>query len=100
MDTARNTENKAIAETILTQLGGRRFLAMTGARNLTYGDRALTCRLPIGKARFLSVELNCWDTYDVSVFRANGDICGTLANVYADQLRAAVENLTGLALAL
>lgn len=94
------TKNMQVAETILTQLGGRRFQMMTGARDMTVTERGFCCHLPIGKARILTVDLNDFDTYDVSVFRANGRMIGTLINVYADRLRAVVEDMTGLALAL
>lgn len=40
---------KEIATTILKQLGGNRFLAMTGAKHLAYGDNDLRFRLPKAK---------------------------------------------------
>lgn len=58
-----------VAETILKQLGGDRFIAMTGARNFLADGNALRFRLPsnFAKRRINAVRftLNGTDTYDV-----------------------------------
>jgi len=41
---------QGIAQTIIAQLGGRRFIAMTGARNLIGGENYLMLSLPTGFA--------------------------------------------------
>jgi hypothetical protein len=42
---------QGIAQTIFAQLGGRRFIAMTGARNLVGGENYLMFSLPTGFAK-------------------------------------------------
>src|SRR4051794_13969515 len=62
-----------VAETILEQLGSRRFLAMTGAKSLVAGGRTLTFALPRGVARSginkVRVTLDTSDTYTVEFCR-------------------------------
>jgi len=88
-----------IATTILEQLGGRRFIAMTGARCLAdYGD-ALSFKLPDRFARqninFVKIRLNGMDLYDLQFGQIRGmtyrvlleldDIdCGSLQPVFSD----------------
>lgn len=90
-----------IAATILQQLGGSRFIAMTGAKNLINHGSALSMKLPrnASKANMLKITLDANDTYTVefSKFR-NLDITPvkTLNNVYADQLRSVFTATTGL----
>lgn len=98
--------NKQIADTIYAQLGGSRFVRMTGARNFSYAGPSLHFGLP---ARFAKdginrvvVELNGSDLYDVTFYRFNQrakEMLKTIAeerDVYADQLRAIFEKHTGL----
>ena len=58
--------NMQIAETILQQLGGRRFIAFTGAKNFTTIENGL--RFTIGrnasKANRVEIKLNGADLYD------------------------------------
>lgn len=94
-----------IAQTILTQLGGRRFLAMTGARDLVASETSLAMRLPIGKARNLRIELAADDTYTVKSLRWNRTnlqygITAIASGVYADSLRDVVEGMTDLLVGL
>lgn len=101
------TEARQIAETILEQLGGRRFLAMTGAKDLFRTEAGLQFSLP---ARFAKngvnrvlVELDPSDTYSVTFGRIRGLEWRELAKetgVYADQLRAVFTERTGLATGL
>lgn len=65
-----------VANTILAQLGGNRFLGMTGAKNLTGSERGLTFALPRGARRVsgglpvpithVSIELKKDDTYKMT----------------------------------
>jgi hypothetical protein len=105
MDIARET-----AQTILQQLGGNRFLAMTGARNITFGvldggNVAVNMQLPGARdhkgqaVNRLRITLDASDTYTVQTFYARGmalrpvdDRC----NVYCDQLQDVFTRLTGL----
>ena len=63
--------NKEIAATILAQLGGRRFIAFTGAKDFYSIDNGL--RFTIGrnasKANRVEIKLNGGDLYDVEFFK-------------------------------
>lgn len=57
-----------VANTILAQLGGRRFLAMTGAKNLTGDSNSLTFRIPmrtIDGSNCVKITLTAMDDYTV-----------------------------------
>lgn len=94
------------AESILNQLGGNRFVAMTGARNFVGDTAALMFALP---ARFakdginkVKVELVA-DTYTVTFWKLRGMKANVIASrelVYADQLRDVFTAVTGLSVAL
>lgn len=60
-----------IARTILEQLGGNKFLAMTGAKNLIADGNTLSMTLPknMSKANRLSITLEGDDTYTVRFYR-------------------------------
>ena len=95
-------DTKAIAETILEQLGGRQFLLMTGARNLFHsriqGNPALTFALPIGdkKVRKMAVQLTCMDDYTMTAYDRMGNELERRETVYCDQLREVFHAITGL----
>jgi hypothetical protein len=93
-----------VANTILSQLGGNRFLAMTGARDLMGSENSLTMRLPRGAKSGIThirVTLDPSDTYTVKAMKFNKralqmtDIA-TQDDVYADNLRDIFEAMTGL----
>ncbi len=100
-----------VANTILEQLGGNRFLAMTGARNLAGDATSLSFRLPgNGFAKnginYVKVTLEPSDTYTV-VFKKIGRAPGfkvtefdKVEDVYCDNLREVFERATGLATSL
>jgi hypothetical protein len=89
-----------VANTILAQLGGNKFLAMTGAKNLVGGDDTLRFKIPASNGiNHVSITLDCNDTYRVTFgnFRKlELRIVHTVGNVYADQLRELFTNQTGL----
>ena len=92
-----------VAETILQQLGGNRFIAMTGARNFVGRPASLTFALPgrmtTNGANRVVVELTSDDLYTVEFLRVRGlnlSIVGEVSGVYADSLRAVFEQATGL----
>jgi hypothetical protein len=96
--TARN-----IAAEILQQLGGNRFIAMTGARNLSFADNgALTMHLRrnISGAKYLRIEINGSDLYNM-IFRTqckkdySFPIVAQYENIYADQLQSIFTKVTG-----
>jgi hypothetical protein len=91
------------ANTILQQLGGNRFLAMTGAKNLIGGERMLqfdmSSRLTRDKSNKMRITLSDLDLYTVETYRVRGlncDVKSSVDGVYADQLRKVFTSVTGL----
>lgn len=95
-----------VAGTILAQLGGGRFLAMTGAHNLTKDDRTLNMKLPRGASNginFVTITLEPNDTYTFTCYKVRGlnmREVYKLDMVYADNLQAAFVSATGLRVSL
>lgn len=93
-----------IAETILEQMGGFRFIKMVGARNLTSRDEGTTlgfhfkmCR----KSNICLVHLNEMDLYDVSFHQYSRKNLTTTEKkvyrgVYAEELQRIFTEYTGL----
>ena len=94
----------AIASEILHQLGGRRFIAMTGAKGfLINSEGALTFRLPSSFARdginAVTIKLDPSDTYTVRFLKIRGTGVKELAvvsDVYNDELQRVFTEHTGL----
>ena len=103
-----NTTNHTVAETILSQLGGARIGMMIGAKSIGLDGRKLKVRFAaksINKSNHFEIELADDDTYTVSFWKISrgGLDCKKLsetAMVYANGLRQAVEQATGLYLSL
>jgi hypothetical protein len=96
--------NTTIANTILTQLGGRRFLAMTGACNLIAGPNYLACKIPRAakKITHMRVTLDPNDTYTVAFLncrathnRLKHETIETNSNIYAEDLQSVFTSTTG-----
>lgn len=92
-----------VAKTILEQLGGNRFIAMTGAKMLVAGDDFLQFKIGAGainKANTVRITLEPSDLYRVQFYRVRGvdvrEIGECLRGVYADQLQGAFTASTGL----
>src|SRR5579859_4753243 len=97
---------------ILQQLGGKRFIAMTGSRNFTSGHvdgspwKALTMHLARNKmgATHLTIALEPMDWYSMTFYRVryserNGVVTTTLKRVdgvYCDMLEDVFTEETGL----
>lgn len=105
------TDREQIARVILSQLGGNKFIAMTGARNFSHGIFAegpgLSMRLPATpKGRFtaLCIELTPADTYTMTFCRSvpNKDKTGwdvvseKRRDIYNDMLQEVFTRVTGL----
>lgn len=94
-------ESKRIAATILMQLGGNRFLAMTGSVP-QYCDNYTSCyklRRNKSRANYMKITLNCMDTYDIEFIRANTSGLKTLVEkrgYYNDMLQVMFTEVTGL----
>jgi len=93
-----------VANTILAQLGGNKFRAMTGARNFAGSDNSLTFRFPNRKGpNSCRVTLNSMDLYDVEFMRIRRSkgVPGVKTTakrngLYADQLQSVFTEETGL----
>lgn len=96
-----------VANTILEQLGGNKFRAMTGAKNfVTYGT-SLVFRLPgksaKNKSNYVTVTLTADDLYTVEFCYWRAMNLRTISQhkgVYADKLQELFTSETGLATSL
>jgi hypothetical protein len=93
---------EGVAGTILTQLGGYKFMAMTGANNLIDGGDYLSLKIKRNKtkANYLKITLNKLDLYDMvfSYVRVNSDEkeIERYENVDFEQLQTIFTKVTGL----
>lgn len=96
-----------VSDTILKQLGGNRFIAMTGAKHFYAIPKegltpfgGLTFRIPRSKGiNRVSIMLDAQDTYTVWFIKDHGLKQTTMSehyNVYADQLQSLFTEQTGL----
>ena len=92
-----------VATTILNQLGGNQFIAMTGAHHLAGTKNSLHFSFKgCKKTNKCKITLNGIDLYDVEFFKLNMkavDPCpvvDSFDNIYFDQLQAIFEKATGL----
>ena len=63
--------NLTVAKTILTQLGGNKFVAMTGAKNLAGDENSLSMRIGrnSSNSNYMKITLNSMDMYDIRFSR-------------------------------
>lgn len=104
------TKSAEVAQTILAQLGNNRFIAMTGAKDMSHGvdaDGQSYLSMRIGKnstnVTNIRVTLCHDDTYTMTFMHVRGVKVATAAEVdmvYADQMRDVFESRTGLATSL
>lgn len=102
-----------IANTILEQLGGNKFIAMTGSKNFVADGNTLRMTLTrnISKANRLHITLNADDTYTMRFFKYTAPRFNSktlvftdekvkdikvVEGVYCDMLRDIFERTTGL----
>ncbi len=98
----KTDEAKQIAETTANQLGGYRKLhIMIGARNFAFDkDGSLSFKVLAGrKIKYIKIILNPMDYYNVQFFTAKLNMTER-ENVPAENLKAVIENETGLRLSL
>ena len=93
----------SIAKEILSQLGGNRFVAMTGAKNFGDTGNGLAFQIPasLTKKRINAVKiiLDASDTYTVRFLRITSKELKTISEysmIYCDQLGDLFETETGL----
>lgn len=67
----REENTMTVANTILEQLGGNKFIAMTGAKNFLSDGNTLRMTLPKNKSKAnrLYITLDADDTYTMNFFR-------------------------------
>ena len=99
------TENHEIAKTILQQLGGNKFIVMTGAKDFTVQSSGLLFKLPsnfaVNKSNVVEIILDHGtDTYNVTFSRFGRDYKLTKisehTDIYWDMLTTLFERETGL----
>lgn len=92
-----------VAKTILQQLGGNKFIAMTGAKNFVGDERSLSFMLPgnfaAKRIRGVRILLHPSDTYTVEFNKmSKGKIVNVSTHyyIYDDQLQELFTRVTGL----
>ena len=97
------------AKELLNQLGGNKFVVMTGAKNFLKDERSLSFRIPkaLQGINYVKISLNSMDTYDMefgrirnkahSVVYYDYKVMAVVNDVYADQLQEIFTEHTGLA---
>ena len=95
--------SNSVPHVILQQLGGQRFIAMTGAKSFAGGDRELSFRLSPnmtkGRSSLMRITLSKDDTYTLEtmkVVRYEPVVLDTREQVHAGELRRAFTAMTGL----
>ena len=90
-----------VAKTILQQLGGNKFIAMTGAKNLGASSKSL--QMKIGRnSKSIShvvITLKSSDLYDMEFIRIRGTsrkVVKKVIGVYADMLGKMFTKYTGM----
>lgn len=95
--------SQIICQTTLSQIGGRKFQVMTGARSFADDGRGvLSFRLP-GRSKprinYVQIALTEMDDYTMTFLDIRGDKCRTVATktgVYAQTLQTTFTAVTGL----
>ena len=105
LDNLDADKSRELAGIILSQLGGMRFKAMTGAKNLMATKAGLRVSLPRNFAKnginIVCIELTPYDDYTVKFYRYDSrDLSCTCIkereSVYCDQLQDVFTEETGL----
>lgn len=90
-----------VAETIMKQLGGRRFSLMTGSSKFIAGDYSLSFKLVRNpsKANYCRITLNGMDLYDMEFFKSKGadlELIEKKEGLYDDMLQSSFTQVTKL----
>jgi len=96
-------KSDSVPHVILKQLGGQRFVAMTGAKSFSGGERDLSFRLSPNmtrdRASMMRITLSADDTYTVEtmkVVRYDPVVLDTREQVHVGELRRVFTAMTGL----
>ena len=99
--------DKTIATEIFNQLGGKSFIAMTGARNFCCDSNSLgfmlSSTMTKDRINFIKITLNVMDTYDIEFKNLRAGVIKEVSHiegVYNDMLKSIIEDKTGLRLSL
>jgi len=91
------------ANTVLEQLGGSKFIAMTGAKDFTRDDAKQEIGFRIGRnnksVNYVRITLTPNDTYDMEflgIRKLELKLRSKATDVYADQLQAIFTEHTGM----
>lgn len=91
------------AQDVISQLGGNKFIAMTGAKNFIDNSpkRTLSFKLPKAKSgiNYIRITLTSMDVYDVEFYALRGTnmkLVNKVKGIYNDQLQNVFTQNTGL----
>jgi len=92
---------KQVAKEILNQLGGNKFIAMTGAKNFACEENRLIFKIGRNEKRInvVDITLNGMDTYDVQFKRMTKstlEIISEASGIYNDMLQSVFTKHTGM----
>lgn len=98
---------KQVANIILRQLGGNKFIAMTGANTFVYGTDeqgnpylSMQLKRNVSKAKYLIITLNPMDTYNMKFISINSKhelkTVAEHSDVYNDMLQDIFTEVTGM----
>lgn len=90
-----------VSQTILQQLGGTRFMSMTGAKNFLTTDNGLTMKVGKNAKGVSHIKITLVnDLYNIEALSIRGfnepKSKGQFEGVHAENLRSAFTTLTGL----
>ena len=92
-----------VATEILKQLGGNKFLAMTGSKNFVFDEKNASLSMHLttnkAKAKYLHIELKGNDTYTMTFRGKKGfefPVVAEYSNVYSDKMQTVFKSVTGL----
>lgn len=96
--------NEWRAEEVLQQLGGNRFIAMTGAKNFVKNDPKKQITFKLGRGakngiNYIRITLTSMDLYNMEFIKARGTDIKVVVEkdgIYNDQLQDVFTQVTGL----
>ena len=88
----------SVAGTILQQIGGNRFAAMTGARQFAAGPDSIRFRIGGNPRRvgIVVIRLNSKDLYDMMFYKSSGDLIDEAKDLFAEDMERVFTDKTGL----
>ena len=99
----QNTNQMNTAQQILNQLGGNKFIAMTGATCISDNNTLIAKFKGSKVANIMYITHNPMDTYEVKICKFHGMNVKTISEIsgaYSDMLKPFFESVTGLRVSL